>query len=225
MLKRFSGIIYMYKSSSGKYYIGQTTRPKFRNNEHVSRAFNGSELPFHRAIRKYGMDSFEYSILCRITCSNTETLSEILDNLEQYYIVKYNSKVPTGYNASDGGEGNLGIILSSETRAKMSKAKKGHKVSEETREKMSEWQVGKKLSEDTKNKIRDSHIGKICNKRPCCQYTLDGEFISEYSSIKEAAEMNNINKVSISLVLSGKHKTAGGYTWKYKEDNNNNDAL
>lgn len=24
MLKRFSGIIYMYKSPSGKYYIGQT---------------------------------------------------------------------------------------------------------------------------------------------------------------------------------------------------------
>lgn len=66
MLKRFSGIIYMYKSPSGKYYIGQTTRPKFRKNEHVSRAFNGSELPFHRAIRKYGIDSFEYSILCRV---------------------------------------------------------------------------------------------------------------------------------------------------------------
>lgn len=26
MLKRFSGIIYMYKSPSGKYYIGQTIR-------------------------------------------------------------------------------------------------------------------------------------------------------------------------------------------------------
>lgn len=36
--------------------------------------------------------------------------------------------------------------------------------------------------------------------------------------------MNNISKVSISLVLSGKHKTAGGYIWKYKEDNDN-DAL
>lgn len=112
-----------------------------------------SELPFHRAIGKYGTDSFEYPILCGITCSNTETLSE-----------------------------------------------------------------------DTENKIRDAHVGKICNKRPCCQYTLDGEFISGYSSIKEAAEMNDINKVSISFVLSGKHKTAGGYIWKYKEDNNN-DAL
>lgn len=224
MLKRFNGIIYMYKSPSGKYYIGQTIRPKFRKNEHVSRAFNGSELPFHRAIRKYGIDSFEYSILCRITCSNTETLSEILNNLEQYYIIKYNSKVPTGYNVTEGGEGNLGIVLSEETKYKMSLSKIGHKCSANTKKKMSRWQVGKKLSEDTKNKIRDAHVGKICNKRPCCQYTLDGEFISEYSSIKEAAEMNNINKVSISFVLSGKHKTAGGYIWKYKEDNNN-DAL
>ena len=224
MLKGFSGIIYMYKSPSGKYYIGQTIRPNFRKNEHVSRAFNGSELPFHRAIRKYGMDSFVYSILCKITCSNTETLSEILNNLEQYYITKYNSKVPTGYNVTEACEGNLGIVLSEETKYKMSLSKVGHKCSTNTKKKMSEWQVGKKLSEDTKNKIRDSHVGKICNKRPCCQYTLDGEFISEYSSIKEAAEMNNINKVSISLVLSGKHKTAGGYTWKYKEDNNN-DAL
>lgn len=224
MLKGFSGIIYMYKSPSGKYYIGQTIRPKFRKNEHVSRAFNGSELPFHRAIRKYGIDSFEYSILCKITCSNTETLSEILNNLEQYYIIKYNSKVPTGYNVTEGGEGNLGIVLSEETKYKMSLSKVGHGCSASTKKKMSEWQVGKKLSEDTKNKIRDSHVGKICNKRPCCQYTLDGEFISEYSSIKEAAEMNNINKVSISLVLSEKHKTAGGYIWKYKEDNNN-DAL
>lgn len=224
MLKRFSGIIYMYKSPSGKYYIGQTIRPKFRKNEHVSRAFNGSKLPFHRAIRKYGIDSFEYSILCRITCSNTETLSEILNNLEQYYIIKYNSKVPMGYNVTEGGEGNLGIVLSEETKYKMSLSKIGHKCSTNTKKRMSEWQVGKKLSEDTKNKIRDSHVGKICNRRPCCQYTLGGELISEYSSIKEAAEMNDINKVSISLVLSGKHKTAGGYIWKYKEDNNN-DAL
>lgn len=35
MIKGFSGIIYMYKSPSGKYYIGQTIRPKFRKNEHV----------------------------------------------------------------------------------------------------------------------------------------------------------------------------------------------
>lgn len=34
MLKRFNGIIHMYESPSGKYYIGQTIRPEFRKNEH-----------------------------------------------------------------------------------------------------------------------------------------------------------------------------------------------
>lgn len=201
MLKRFSGIIYMYKSPSGKYYIGQTIRPKFRKNEHVSRAFNGSELPFHRAIRKYGIDSFEYTILCRITCSNTETLSEILNNLEQYYIIRYNSKVPTGYNASDGGEGNLGVVLSSETRTKMSKAKKGHKVSEKTEEKISKALKGR------------THKG-----RPCVQISPTGEIVGEYEKIKEASLKTGTSKVSISLALSNKERTAGGFKWKYKEE-------
>lgn len=135
----------MYKSPSGKCYIGQTTRPKFRKNEHLSRAYNGSELPFHRALRKYGIDSFEYSILSNIISKNINTLSKALNGLEQYYIIKFNSKAPTGYNASDGGEGNLGVVFSEQTRINMSKAKKGHKVSEATRKKMSTWQIGKKI--------------------------------------------------------------------------------
>lgn len=49
----------------------------------------------HRAIRKYGF----------------KDLKDTLNNLEKYYIVQYNCKVPNGYNVSDGGEGNLGIIL------------------------------------------------------------------------------------------------------------------
>ena len=215
---RFRGIIYIYKSPSGKCYIGQTTRPKFRRNEHLSRAYNGSELPFHRAIRKYGIDSFEYSVLSNVTSQDIDTLSEVLNNLEQYYIIKFNSKVPTGYNASDGGEGNLGVILSEQTRINMSKAKKGHKVSEETRKKMSAWQIGKKLSKETKNKISKAHIGKSHSGRPCIQFSMEGEFIKEYEKIKEASLETKINKAAISMALSGRRKSAGGYIWKYKEE-------
>lgn len=218
MLKRFSGIIYLYKSPSDKCYIGQTTRPKSRKNEHISRALNGSELPFHRAIRKYGIDSFEYSVLCQITCSDIKILSEILDNLEQYYIAEYKSKTPTGYNASDGGEGNLGVILSSQTRVNMSNAKIGHAVSNETRKKMSLWQVGKKLSENTKKKISESHIGKSHDGKPCIKMSLIGEELKEYPKVIDAARDNNINQSAISSVLSGKRETAGGYKWKYKEE-------
>lgn len=100
-MKKYTGIIYMYESPSGKYYIGQTTRPKSRKNEHASMSYN-SELPFHRAIRKYGFKNLKYSVLCTITCNSLENLKDILNNLEKYYIVQY--------------KGNLGIILSSESR-------------------------------------------------------------------------------------------------------------
>lgn len=218
MLRGYTGIIYMYKSPSEKYYIGQTTRPNFRKNEHLSRALKGSELPFHRAIIKYGMGTFTYKVLVTITCADLVVLNDTLNHLERYYISLYNSKVPYGYNVTDGGEGIAGAKFSQETKDKMSLSKLGHSCSQNTKEKMGKWQIGKRLSENTKAKISASHKGKICNSRVCCKYNLDGEFISEYSSIKEAAEMNNINKVSISLVLSGKHKTAGGYIWKYKEE-------
>lgn len=217
-MKKYTGIIYMYESPSGKYYIGQTTRPKSRKNEHAGMSYNNSELPFHRAIRKYGFKNLKYSVLCTITCNSLENLKDILNNLEKYYIVQYNCKVPNGYNVSDGGEGNLGIILSSESRKKMSIARQGHKVSNETRRKMSLWQIGKKLSEETKRKISKSCTGKICKGRSCIKLSIDNVELAEYSRIIDAAKDNNISQSAISMAISGKKKTAGGYKWKYKEE-------
>lgn len=36
-MKKYTGIIYMYESPSGKYYIGQTTRPKSRKKMSIAR--------------------------------------------------------------------------------------------------------------------------------------------------------------------------------------------
>lgn len=188
-MKKYTGIIYMYESPSGKYYIGQTTRPKSRKNEHASMSYNNSELPFHRAIRKYGFKNLKYSVLCTITCNSLENLKDILNNLEKYYIVQYNCKVPNGYNVSD-----------------------------ETRRKMSLWQIGKKLSEETKRKISKSCTGKICKGRSCIKLSIDNVELAEYSRIIDAAKDNNISQSAISMAISGKKKTAGGYKWKYKEE-------
>lgn len=46
------------------------------------------------------------------------------------------------------------------------------------------------------------------------QYTKEGEFVTNYSSIKKASEATGICPVSISLASRGKTKTAGGYVWK-----------
>lgn len=50
------------------------------------------------------------------------------------------------------------------------------------------------------------------------QYSLDGSFIKEWSSITSAEESLGI-KNGIGKCCRGKAKTAGGYQWKYKDDN------
>lgn len=50
---------------------------------------------------------------------------------------------------------------------------------------------------------------------PINQFDLDGNFIKEWGSIKEA---KTAIPCSINSCLSGLYKTAGGYIWKYKKD-------
>lgn len=53
--------------------------------------------------------------------------------------------------------------------------------------------------------------------KPVGQYTLDGEFITEYKSIIEAYRQTGIHFGCIARVCKGKEgrKQAGGYIWKY----------
>lgn len=53
--------------------------------------------------------------------------------------------------------------------------------------------------------------------KPTLQYTLDGLLIKEYHSATEAAKINGFNFKQISACCTGRHKTAYGYIWKYKE--------
>lgn len=45
------------------------------------------------------------------------------------------------------------------------------------------------------------------------QYSLDGNFIKEYKSSREASKINNISETSISNCIKNYSKSAGGYVW------------
>lgn len=97
------GIIYCYTNKiNGKRYIGQTINPEQRYSAHKSAAYNKNnyeyKTPFHAAIRKYGWENFDYTILVQDVND-----IDLLNSLECYYIKAYNSKVPNGYNILDGG--------------------------------------------------------------------------------------------------------------------------
>ncbi|MGL5057740.1 MAG: GIY-YIG nuclease family protein [Fusobacteriaceae bacterium] len=93
-------IVYKYKNiETGLVYIGQTQDEKRRKSVHKSQAKCGyaPSNTWLNAIRHYGLESFEYSVI-----DTAETKEEILIK-EEYWIDKYNSAdINYGYNTSHG---------------------------------------------------------------------------------------------------------------------------
>ena len=58
-------------------------------------------------------------------------------------------------------------------------------------------------------------------KRKVTQYTKTNVFIKTFESATYASRQTGIKQSSITLACQGKYKTAGGYVWKYYEDDNN----
>jgi hypothetical protein len=80
---------------------------------------------------------------------------------------------------------------------------------------------GKTHSEKMKGKPKPDGFGEIVtkNKSKCIlQFNLNGEFIKEWPSGKEASRILNINPSTIAgnARENGINKSAGGFIWKYK---------
>lgn len=98
-----------------KVYIGQTVNPQQRWGQYVSLVKkNPNAQVISRAMSKYGIEHFTMSIL--------ESQVVNYDEREKYWIKKYNSIVPNGYNVAEGGQGS-GSGLSSPS-AKITSEKK-----------------------------------------------------------------------------------------------------
>ena len=59
---------------------------------------------------------------------------------------------------------------------------------------------------------------KISNTKPILQLDEQGNVIAKYNSLNEAAEKLNINATSISKALHGVFNKAGGYKWKFYQE-------
>ena len=84
--------------ASSRAYIGQTIQdPTQRRAEHIS---NSKHTPktyhFHNALKKYGINAFTFEVIAKAS-----TLEE-LNNLEEMYIVQFNS-IANGFNIRNGG--------------------------------------------------------------------------------------------------------------------------
>lgn len=164
--------------ANGKVYVGKTEKSlEERKRMHEWNALNnghGYKSKFYNAIRKYGVESFEWSVIDE-TSKDKEELAE----KEKEYILACNS-VGMGYNISVGGFGGdnftnnpnkeeirkkiseslIGRKMSKSFCEKQSKRCKGKKMSPETIEKMSKAQKGKIITQETRDKIRKKLTGR-----------------------------------------------------------------
>lgn len=113
-----SAIVYLAQNKNNKVYVGKTIDLEFRIKRHQKDSVRTKfrHYPFYRAIRKYGLSSFQFSIL------ETYQSEEAAYEAEAWWISYFRSIGVILYNTSNGGRGACG--LPQQSRLKLSRSLK-----------------------------------------------------------------------------------------------------
>lgn len=198
---------------NGKPYIGQTTRTL---EERIYEHRHCKTTTLGKAIQKYGWENFTVEIL--EVCETLEQLNE----REKFWIAKYNSIAPNGYNLTEGGNNglfsdevclkisvaNTGKKRSAETCKRISESKTGTKMPEKTRALMSAMRKGKPKSDEARANMKLAQA----KNRKCVRCIETGEV---FSSIRKAAEKYGIDHKNIGRACKKSTRTALGMHWEF----------
>jgi hypothetical protein len=201
-------------------YVGKTKETLFKRLQgHISYALRKKHL------------KGKHDWLRKLYYNNQLPIIELIEECEEsvwrereIYWIDFYSVNNNLFNRTSGGEdfvfksGNNpwnkgGGIYSDESRKRMSEASKGRKFSIETRRKLSEIKKGKKLSPQCYEAGR-----QLCIKQVLL-YDIEGNFLREFESVTEAAEILNSHTNAVSWCCNGKVRIVKGYICRYKTEN------
>lgn len=215
------GIYCIKNISNNKVYIGSSVnivgrwyshKTKLRHNKHE----NGY---LQHSWNKYGEHSFIFEVI-------EETKIEYIKERENYFIEKFkccNKKF--GFNmCKTSFHSRLGLKNSKQHNEKISNSNKGKKRTPEVVEANRLRNIGRKHTSETIKKMSETHK-KLTptesqlknlqwNKTPVIQMDFNENIINMFDTITDATTKTGIN--NISAVCRGIQKTAGGFVWKYK---------
>jgi group I intron endonuclease len=217
-------VIYKIKNKiNGKIYIGQTVQDlNKRVGSHLKESrLNKTDRPFLNAIKKYGIENFEWEII-----DEAKTLDE-LDEKEIYWIDNYNSLVPNGYNVLGGGQKKR--IVSEELSKRVSQGLKNSEkwqktlnsieYQEKIRTKFIGYNKGKKFTEEHKDKIRQKNAARLIeqnlNKSKSWILVDEKNNIIRIKNLQSFCEQNNLQIHFFVNILRGHTKSVKRHVGYY----------
>lgn len=225
--------IYLIRCNGEPKYVGFTIGTiKKRWSEHRCAAKRNSQYVLHKAIRKYGENSFTIEEIY-----HHEDIVHTLQIMEHKLIMKYNTNylIGNGYNMTLGGEGSIGLVTSTETRQLQSKIakqrfqnpKERKRTSESTKRAMNDPCVKAKLlgrivKVETKNKLRNHSLKNSVffserNTRMNIEYTI----LKEDGTIETIVDLKNVlgltNKQFNVLRVWSKEQNSRDFSGKIKQ--------
>lgn len=219
------GWIYKYTSPSGKSYIGQTIYSLYDRAGLNGRCYKNCTV-FYAAIQKYGFENFDVEILDQVPKSD-------LTDKESYYIKKYNTLLPNGYNYHEKGSGPRALLHTKtvvdvydlnlnyiDTFDSLIECAKAYNIPYQAISSCINHNI-----DHYKNMIYVKNGEKpipanvhLTHGRKTAQYDLDGKLIAIYKSANEAARAIGKNSNAgrnIRSVCTGDRKTAFGFKWQF----------
>lgn len=198
-MKRYGSIYLITNLITKKQYVGQTKNNILnRFNDHCRD--NRSSRYLSSSIKKYKRENFKIEEL--MVCFDKKSLNE----METYFIEKYKTLTPLGYNLN------------------MGESRKGE-ISEITRQKMSQAKIGKKVKRNKpwseSSRLRKS---REQNGKAILAISLIDGSIKKYDYINQA-EKDGFKNSEIYRVLKKQRNSHKKHTFKYVDQANQSGSL
>ena len=196
--------VYCYTNLiNNKKYIGQVNRTKNdlkqRHRQHIFSSTNENskdyDTPFHRAIRKYGVDDFKLEVL-------SITDNYCVDMIERHFIFVYNT-INDGYNICEGGHNGNCFAGKNDEEMNEIKRKIRDKATNRLKDKNNHPMYGKHHSEESKRKMSEANKGKCTYKNHA---NVSGENNPMYGKQHSEESKQKISEAKKGKQLSDEHK-------------------
>jgi group I intron endonuclease len=190
-------------------YVGRTvqTLPN-RLRKHIKADDKSYRVNWIKSLNTKGFEP-KIELICE-----TNTFEDCCE-LEQFYIKKYKELGFRLVNMTDGGEGSIGFKHSDDTIIKLQKI--ATKRAEDPEYINSLKNHGLKQWEDKTEKEKLDNILNQKGRRNIKQFTMDGEFIKEFISLREIERELGYFRANITPCLKGEFKQAYGFVWIYSD--------